>query len=257
MKFRNIFTDPQDVQTIREAGKISAGILKELKDSVVEGVSAKDIDDLAVRLCKDNNVKPAFKGVPGITYPFPNSVCVCVNDEVLHGIPSPEKIFKKGDVVKVDFGIIHKGFYTDHCVTVGIEPLSTKLQQLISTAKLCVDTAVKEAVVGKHVGDISFALQSVAELAGFNFVTTYCGHGIGKSLHEAPEVLSYGKRGSGVRLEEGMVLCIENQLTTGSAELEFNEDDWTLKTIDKSYGAMFEHMVMVREGSPEILTQMD
>ncbi len=257
MKFRNVFTDPNDIKTLREAGKLSAQILKQLRDAVKEGVSAKDIDDLAAKLCKENNVKPAFKGVEGIKYPYPNSMCVCVNDEVLHGIPHPDKIFKKGDVIKLDFGIIYKGFYTDHCVTVSLGPLPQRLEQLINTAKLCVDTAVKEAIVGNTVGDISFALQSVAELSGFEFVTTYCGHGIGKSLHESPEVTSYGRRGSGPQLIDGMVLCVENQITTGSAELRFDSDAWTLKTIDGSIGAMFEHMVIVRKGKPEILTLID
>lgn len=257
MKYKNVFTDPEDIKAIREAGKISAKILKKLKGSVKEGVSAKDIDDLAAELCKKHDVKAAFKGVPGITYPFPNSVCVSVNDEVLHGVPDESKIFKKGDVVKVDFGIIYKGFYTDHCVTVGIEPLSKELQKLISTAKLCVDTAVKEAIVGNRVGDISYALQSVSELAGFDFVTTYCGHGIGRSLHESPEVSSFGTKGTGPELVDGMVLCIENQITTGSANVVFKEDDWTLKTVDGSIGAMFEHMVIVRKDKPEILTLLD
>lgn len=257
MIYKNIFTDPEDVKAIREAGKLSAKILKELRDSVKEGVSAKDIDDLAAKLCAENGVVAAFKGVEGISYPFPNSVCISVNDEILHGVPHASKVFKKGDVVKVDFGIIYKGFYTDHCVTVGIEPISKELQKLISTAKLCVDTAVKEAVVGKTVGDISFALQTVSELAGFDYVTSYCGHGIGKSLHEAPEVSSFGQKGAGAKLEDGMLLCIENQITTGIAEVDFAEDDWTLKSVDGSIGAMFEHMVIVREGKPEILTLLD
>ncbi len=255
MKFKNIFTKEEDLTNLRQAASISTKILNELKTNVIEGNNAKEIDNLVDKLCKANNVIPAFKGVPSSYGPFPSAICISVNDEILHAIPKSSTIFKSGDIVKLDFGIIYKGFFTDHCVTVGVGKLTDDEQKLIQTAKLCVDTAVKQAIVGNTVNDISYALQTVAEMANLNYVTSYCGHGIGKSLHESPEVLSYWHPDFDIPLVEGMVLCIENQLTLGKSTLKLDKDKWTLKTVDGSKGAMFEHMIIVRKGSPEILTQ--
>lgn len=257
MKYNNVFTKPEDIRNIREATKISSIILKKLRDSVKIGVNAEDINQLAEEECKKNNVIPAFKGVPGPAIPFPKAVCVAVNDEILHGLPNSSTIFKSGDIVKIDFGIIYNGFYTDHCVTVGLGVLTDEENRLINTAKLCVDEAAKEAIVGNYTGDISYVLENITNLAGFNFVTSYCGHGIGKSLHESPEVLSWGDRNTGDKLVKGMLLCVENQVTIGSGNLRLQNDGWTLKTKDGSKGAMFEHMVLVSEDSPEILTILD
>ncbi len=257
MKYNNIFTSTSDISSIREATKISSQILKTLRDSVKGGLTAEDLNALAELECKKYNVLPAFKGVEGTKMPFDKAVCISINDEILHGRPSDVNVIKEGDIVKIDFGIIHNGFYTDHCVTVGVGILSKEEERLINTAKLCIDEAVKEAVVGNYTGDISYVLENIATLGGFNFVTTYCGHGIGKSLHESPEILSWGDRKTGVRLQEGMLLCIENQITMGSAKLKLQPDGWTLKTVDKSKGAMFEHMVLVGKNSPEILTILD
>src|SRR5260221_429499 len=190
--------------------------------------------------------------------PFPNSVCISVNDAILHGIPHKTIIFKDGDIVKIDFGIIYNGFYTDHCVTVGLGKLKDEEKKLISTAKLCIDTAVKNAIVGNKISDISNAMQTIASVSGFDFVRTYCGHGIGKALWLAPEVPSYVSYNSTqINLVEGMVLCVENQLTIGKSNLILDDDGWTLRTVDGSKGAMFEHMVIVRKGKPEILTLLD
>lgn len=257
MNYKNVFTSEQDISNLRKAAEISSSILRMLREEVKEGVTAGEIDELAAELCKKNGVKASFKGVPGVKSSYPASICISVNDEVLHAIPYKNKIFKKGDIVKLDFGVIYNGFYTDHCITVGLEPLNTEEKKLIATAKLCIDTAVKHAIVDKRIGDISYAMQTVAQMAGFNFITTYCGHGIGKSLHEAPEVPSWGYRNSGDRLIEGMVLCVENQLSLGSSDLEMDNDGWTLRTVDGSKTAMFEHMVIVRKKYPEILTLLD
>ncbi len=254
MKFKNIFTNPIEVQDIIKATDISSVILKKLKESVNIGVSALDINQIAEEQCAIYQVKPAFLGVEGKYFPFPKSLCVSVNDEVLHGLPSSNRIFKTGDIIKLDFGIIYKGFFTDHCITIGLGDLSKEEIRLISTAKLCVEEAVKEAIVGNFVGDISYKLEQIALLGGFNFVKTYCGHGIGRSLHESPEVLSWGSKKTGVKLEEGMLLCIENQLTMGKGALKLDKDGWTLKTVDGLKGAMFEHMVLVGKKQPKILT---
>ncbi len=257
MKFNNVFTNQEDVKNIREATRISSSILKTLRDAVRPGVSADDMNTLAEELCKKFEVLPSFKGVEGPKMPFPKSVCINVNDEILHGLPKSSTIFKEGDIVKVDFGIIYRGFYTDHCVTVGLGNLMAEEKRLINTAKLCIEEAAKEAVVGNYTGDISYVMENISNLGGFKFVTSYCGHGIGRSLHESPEVLSWGDRKTGTKLQEGMLLCVENQITLGSANLRLQPDGWTLKTVDGSKGAMFEHMVLVGKNKAEILTHLD
>jgi methionyl aminopeptidase len=254
MNDNNIITKKEDYEAVKEAASISVKILKEVKDNLEIGKTAKNLDDLVVELCKKYDVKPAFKGQPGILDPFPGNICISTNDEILHAIPKKGRVFKSGDIVKLDFGIIHKGFYTDHCITVGLGELAPDEKRLIETAKLCIDKAVEKAVIGNRVGDISNVLESITELADFKFVTTYCGHGIGKSLHLSPEIPSYGYPGSGLELKKGMVICVENQITIGSADLKMDSDGWTLKTIDGSKGAMFEHMVYIGENGPEILT---
>lgn len=257
MSQENIVKTEEDYLALKEAANISSKILKEIRDTLAIGKSAKELDDLAVELCKKYGVKPAFKNQPGPLQPYPANICISTNEEILHTIPTANRVFTDGDVVKLDFGIIHKGFYTDHCVTVGLGNVSEEERRLIETSKLCIDKAVEKAIVGNKIGDISSTMQAITEMAGFNFVVTYCGHGIGKQLHLAPEVPAYGVAGTGVELKDGMVLCIENQVTIGSSDLRMQRDGWTLKTTDGSKGSMFEHMVIVRKGKPEILTILD
>lgn len=264
MSNSNILKNKEEYLVLKEATKISVGILNELIAKAEVGVSAGEINQLAGELCVSNNVKPAFFGVPGPKVDFYYNVCISVNNGVLHGIPHSSIIFKEGDIVKIDFGVIHKGFYTDHCFTKIIRGEGGKIEinereeLLVKTAKLCIDTAVKAAVVGNRVLDISDAMQEICDLTGFNYVTNYCGHGIGKALWMEPEVPAYRWKGrENPELIDGMVLCIENQIMTGSSDLILDRDGWTLKTKDGSKGAMFEHMVIVRKDKPEILTLLD
>jgi methionyl aminopeptidase len=203
---------------------------------------------------------PAFKGVRGPTSDFPGAVCISVNDETLHTIPFSKRKFKSGDIIKIDFGIIYKNFATDHCITIGIGKLTDEEKRLINTAKNCVETAIKKALSGNTVGDISFALQTITELEGFEYVRDYAGHGIGKlehgGLHIVPSIPSFGMPGTGRELVEGQTICIENQVSLGAADLILDDDDWTLKTVDGSKTAMFEHTVMVGKKKPLILTKL-
>jgi methionyl aminopeptidase len=256
MKYYNIFTSKKDVTDIRKAAGISRNILAKLRDAVQIGNTPVEIDKLADSLCKEYNVLPAFRGVKGPKNNFPAACNVNVNDEALHAIPYSTFPFESGDLVTVDFGIIYNGFFTDHAITVGLGDLTSEEQRLIETAKLCVDTAIKQAVKGNHVGDISHALQSVADMAGFDYIRGYSGHGIGKDIHEAPSVPYHGKKGDGPELKEGMLLCIENQLSLGTGQLILDGDGWTLRTKDGSKTAMFEHMVMIKKGRPEVLTRL-
>jgi methionyl aminopeptidase len=241
MSYKNIIKTESDYSDIRNATEISVNILRELRDNVKIGVAASEID-----------------GVPGVVKPFPSNVCVNVNEVVLHGIPHSNIVFKSGDLVKVDFGVIHNGFYTDHCITIDLGDISSEEQRLVNTGKLCIDNAVQQAIVGNKVSDISKSLESVCNMAGFNFVKNYCGHGIGKALWLEPEVLSYTYKGQAeIPLIEGMCLCVENQVVLGKEDLVLDSDGWSLKTVDKSKGVMFEHMVIVRKSKPEILTLLD
>lgn len=258
MSYTNIVKTESDYKKIKKAADISSSILRELRDAVKEGVKASDIDSLASSLCQKNNVKAAFLGVPGVKGPFSSSVCISVNETILHGIPHSSIEFKSGDLVKVDFGVVYEGYYTDHCVTVAVGEITSEEKRLLETGRLCIDTAVKEAVVGKNVSDISRALQGVCDLAGFEFVRNFCGHGIGKSLWLEPEVLTYTYKGQEeISLIDGMCLCVENQIVLGKNSLYLDIDGWSLKTVDGSKGVMFEHMVIVRKNKPEILTLLD
>lgn len=254
--YKNIFTNKKDIEEYKAAGRISAEILSKIKEATKIGVTPKELDTLAGQLCIEYGVEPSFKGVEGPKDPFPANLCVCVNDETLHAIPYSEIPLKSGDIVKLDFGIIYNGFFTDHCVTVGLGELTEEELRLINTAKLAVDTAIKKAVEGNRIGDISNVIGSIAELSKLTVIRGFAGHGIGRSIHEEPLVPYEGYPNSGPRLVEGMILCIEVQLSLGSGRLRMDKDGWTLRTEDGSKTAMHEHVVMVGKKSPLILTKM-
>ena len=179
-----------------------------------------------------------------------------VNDEAVHAIPSSTRGFESGDVIKVDFGIIFDGINTDHGITLGVGEISEKRKSLISTAELSVNTAIEQALDKAKTGDVSYILGEIALMAGFDSVSNFGGHGIGRKIHYAPSIPFYGDKNTGETLVDGMLLCIENWITEGSADLYLEDDGWTLKTVDGSYSAMYEHMVIVRKGKPEILTKL-
>ncbi|BCX14261.1 MAG: methionine aminopeptidase [Candidatus Dojkabacteria bacterium] len=259
-KFLNVYTSQKEISTYKKAGEISVKILKELINITVKGSTPFEINERAKFLCKKYGVQSAFYGVPGPKNPFPGHVCVSVNDFILHTIPFSKKEFVDGDVVKIDFGIVYKGFYTDHCVTFGIGDVTEEDAKLIRTARLCVDTAIKQAKPGNKTGDISNALQTIAELEGYNYVTNYVSHGIGRKehggLHADPKILSYGKKGVGLTLPKGLAITVENQISKGSAQLILERDGWSLRTKDGEKAAMFEHTVIV-DDEPIIITKLD
>lgn len=244
-------------EDLKEATDISKKILNELLKLVNIGYSPNDVNELARELCKKHNVKSAFLGVSGSKGKFPAYVCVSVNDETLHTIPFSQRNFVSGDIVKVDFGIIYKGVYTDHCVTkiVG-NPLTEAHIRLVEISKLCIEKGIENAITGNTTGDISYAMQSICDLYNVNYIKNYCSHGIGINLHMEPEILSYGNPNTGMKLEEGMVITVENQITYGNPDLVLDDDGWTLRTIDGSYSAMTEHMVIVRKNKAEVLTRL-
>lgn len=256
MSYENIFTNKSDLVTYRKACRISAGILKELSEMIAPGVTPAEINKRAGELCEEQGVEPSFLDVPGPYGGFPGNLCVCVNDETLHAIPFSKRPFKEGDLVTIDFGVIYEGFFTDHSITKPVGSVSDEHQRLVDTAKLAVMTAIKQAKPGNRVGDISYVLGSISEMAGFTPIEGYAGHGIGKSIHQAPNIPYVGLRKTGPVLEEGMVFCIEVQISTGSGMLLLDPDGWTLRTEDGSMTAMHEHMVLITKKGPEILTTL-
>lgn len=256
MKFQNIYKSKNEKQAVKEACRISVSILNQLKGFAKIGATPKQLNELAGDLCSQHKVKPSFYGVKGPKNDFPGNLCVCVNDETLHAIPFSTFQFEPGDIVKIDFGIIFEEIYTDHCTTVAFGQLTDNERRLIDTTRLAVETASKQAMVGNRVGDISHALGSIAQMANFNSIRGYSGHGIGPSLHEDPSIPYEGSKGEGVLLEEGMLICVEVQLSLGTGKLRMDKDGWTLRTEDGSKTAMFEHMVLVGKDA-EILTRLD
>jgi methionyl aminopeptidase len=244
-----------DIKKYEEVAKLSTGILWELHQKTAGGVTPLEIDTLANELCEKNGVRPNFKGVGGPDNPYKYSTCISVNDVVVHGIPQ-NKALKKGDLVKVDFGIEKDGLNTDHCFTVVIgDYLSKDDKRLMEVGKKAVLKAAQMARVGKTTGDLGHAMESTVEAEGFTVAEQYVGHGIGKTLHDEPQVPAWGTPKEGQKLKEGMVICVEAQIIAGSNDLYLDNDGWSVKTRDESRSVMFEYMVVVGKKSANILTK--
>lgn len=249
-----IINSPQALKRYQQAADKSMIILKKLFDATVEGVTPRQIDQLADQECQKMGVIPCFKGVGPKNNRYRFATCISVNDTVVHGIPEA-KILKKGDVVKVDFGINDDGWFTDHCFCKSIGQASPADQQLMAVARKAIIAGAKQAVVGKKIGDIGQQIQSIVEAAGFSVVKEFVGHGIGHDMHDFPQIPAYGVKGTGIKLQEGMVLCVEAQVLASKNDQIYVEDNgWTVKTNDSSKAAMFEYMVLVGKKEAIFLT---
>lgn len=235
---------------MRSAGKILAGIMDEIASNVKPGVSTALLDEIANDLCKKNNVEPAFLGYND----FPATLCVGLDDIAVHGIPSDKEVLKAGDLISIDMGIKHQGLYSDHACTFGVGEIDNEGDKLIKTTKLALLAGIKQALDGNTTGDIGNAIEQIAILAGFSVITVMTGHGIGKKLHEEPAIPCFGDPGKGTKLKDGMILAIEAMINEGESDLIFEDDGWTTRTIDGKRSAIFEHTVLVKDNSPEILT---
>jgi methionyl aminopeptidase len=245
-----IITKPKDERVLREACSISVDILKQLGEEIQIGKTPLDIDSKAGYLCKLYNVKPAFKKVKGYNF----NTCISVNDVAVHGVPKDIPL-KEGDLVSIDFGIYHKGIYTDHCWTWSIGEPNEKNLKLLTAGRKAVENAVSKATVGNTTGDLGYEMITEAHNSGFETLKMFVGHGIGKTLHDEPEILAYGKKGSGTRLVDGMVLCIECQVADDVGhDINIDQDGWSAKTLNGGNSVMFEYMVIVRKDNPVILT---
>jgi len=238
-----------------EGGRILGNILQKLKTAAKIGVTTKELDALAYELIVDAGAKPAFLNYRphGAAHGYPATLCASVNDGIVHGLPS-ERVLREGDVLKLDLGLRYKGFYSDAALTVGIGKISREANNLMKAAERALDAGIREAVAGKTLGDIGFAIESIAKKNGFSVADGLTGHGIGRALHEDPYVLNSGRRGDGELLKNGMVLAIEPMLAAGSGAIRELPDD-SYVTMDGSLAAHFEHMVAITEKGNRILTK--
>jgi methionyl aminopeptidase len=240
----------REVAIMREAGRIVALTLLELQDKIRPGMTTAQLDRLAERTAAAMGAVPAFKGYNG----FPASLCASINDEVVHGIPSPARYLKDGDIISLDFGVVYQGFYGDAAVTVGVGSTSPQAHTLLTTTRDALLAGIRQATMGNRLFDVSHAIQVYAESRGYSVVRQYVGHGIGKRMHELPQVPNVGRPHDGPVLRPGMVLAIEPMLNTGTEQTVVRPDNWTVVTGDGGLSAHFEHTVAVTTGEPEILT---
>jgi methionyl aminopeptidase len=242
-----------EIKLMQDANQIVAETLSMLIDIVEPGITTYELDRMAEDLCRKRGSTPAFKGYHG----FPASLCVSLNEEVVHGIPTRKRKLKKGDIISVDFGVCYKGFYGDSAVTIPIGTISKKRQDLLRVTKESLDHAIQQVVIGNRISDISKAVQDHVEKEGYSIVRQFVGHGIGTSLHEGPEIPNYIQGGQSPRLIEGMVLAIEPMVNIGTYKVKVLRDGWTVITADNKPSAHFEHSVAVTGKGPLVLSSRD
>jgi methionyl aminopeptidase len=240
----------QEIEAMRAPNQLVAAILAELASAVAPGVTTEDLDALAEERARAAGAEPAFKGYRG----FPATLCVSVNDEVVHGIPSKRRVLESGDIVSIDMGVKLGGFYGDSAVTVPVGEVPRGVRTLLDVTRQSLEKAIAQVQIGGRLSDIGHAVQSWVETHGFSVVREFVGHGIGTSLHEEPQVPNYGKPGKGPVLAEGMVLAIEPMVAMGRPETKVLKDGWTAVTRDGSLAAHFEHTVAVTKDGPLVLT---
>lgn len=241
------------IELMRKAGRITALARKAAADAVRPGVTTNEIDRIVRRTIESAGAKPSFLGYGG----FPGSACVSINDEVIHGIPSAERVVQEGDIVKVDVGAFIGGFHGDCAATIPCGEVSEEALKLIEVTRQSFYEGIKFAREGNRISDVSHAIQSYVEPFGFSIVRDYVGHGVGENLHESPEIPNYGNPGHGVRLERGMTLAIEPMVNAGVYKVKVLPDGWTVKTRDGRLSAHYENTILITDGEPEILTSID
>ncbi|MEK7213580.1 MAG: type I methionyl aminopeptidase [Patescibacteria group bacterium] len=249
----------EDIQILREGGRRHAEILEKLKSMVRPGMSSKALNEEAHRMITEKGDTPAFLNYQpsGATRPFPASICISVNDEVVHGIPNEkEKILKEGDIVSLDLGLIHKGLITDAAITLPVGEISNELKTLLEVTEKALMAGIKAAKGGKTVGDIGVAIERLAVAHNYGIVEELSGHGVGYDVHEDPFVPNYGEAGKGEVLKPGMVLALEPMFNLGNREIFLDKDGYTYRTKDGKPSAHFEHTILITKGDAEILTKV-
>jgi len=245
-----ILKTKKELDKMQDSGYIASEVLNELKSRIKPGVTTKYLNDLAEKITYQHKAVPGFLGYQG----FPFTICASVNDEVVHGFPN-ETPLKEGDIIKIDYGALYNGWYSDSCFTAAVGKVSSTAKKLIDTSEKCLYKAIDKAIPGNRIGDISNIIQTTAEKAGFDPVKNYTGHGVGKNLHEAPQILNYGKPNEGILLKEGMVVAIEPIIAEKSYKNKIDHNKWTVRTLDGGLVAEFEHTIAITNNGPIILTK--
>jgi len=246
-----ILKSPREITQMRGAGRVVAAILEEVGKKVRPGITTVELDDIAVSEVKKRGAEASFKGYRG----FPASICTSVNEEVVHGIPG-SRVLQEGEIISLDFGALMNGFHGDAAVTVGVGKISTEAQKIIDATRDALQAGIAAARIGARLGDVSAAIQSYAEARGFSVVREYVGHGIGRELHEDPQVPNFGVTGEGPVLQKGMTMALEPMLNAGGWRTSVAEDKWTVVTADGRLSAHFEHTIVIDENGPGILTKL-
>ncbi|MGN6645345.1 MAG: type I methionyl aminopeptidase [Cytophaga sp.] len=242
----------EELEIIRESGKILGKAHAEIAKIIRPGVKTIELDKIAYQFIADNGGIPSFKGYNG----FPSTLCISVNEVVVHGFPSEYEL-KDGDIISVDCGVKYKGFHSDSAYTYPVGNVKEEVLKLLRITKESLYKGIEQAVAGNRMGDIGYAVQTFVEKEGYSVVRELVGHGLGKSLHEKPEVPNYGNRGKGLKLEENLVIAIEPMINLGKKNVVQENDGWTIRTSDRMPSAHFEHTVAVKKGKPEILTTFE
>ncbi len=246
------YKDINEIEKIRSSSLLVSKTLAELASLVKPGVSSLELDARAEEFIMDNKAKPGFKGYQG----FPATICASKNNEVVHGIPTHDPL-REGDIISIDCGVFKDGFYGDSAYTFAVGNISEEVEQLLNTTKKCLSEGVNKVIDGNTIGDIGSNIEKVAKDRGYSIVRELVGHGIGKNLHEEPNVPNYGKSGKGIKLSKGLVIAVEPMLNIGSSDVCTSEDGWTVLTQDGSLSAHFEHTVAVGLDGPDILSDFE
>ena len=241
----------EELELMRVAGRIVAGALSVLRDSVKEGIATQELDRIGETFIRDHGAVPSFKGYHG----YPATICASVNEEIVHGIPG-ERCLKAGDIISLDIGAIWQGYHGDAAISVAVGEIPEALQTLMTGTEAALAAGISECRPGRRLGDVSHAIERVAREAGLEVIREYGGHGIGRDMHEAPNIRNWGRASTGLRLEQGMTFCLEPMFTVGGYETLTLEDGWTVVTADGSVSAHFEHALAVMDGEPEVLTSL-
>ena len=247
----------EEIEILREGGRRLAGVLDEVEKNIAKGVTTEELNSIAERLIREGGDEPAFLGYKpdGSPSDYPATLCVSINDEIVHGIPG-SRILKEGDIIGIDLGLKHKGLFVDSARTIPVGEVDQSSKDLISVTKKALDCAIDAARGGGHIGDIGAAVESVVDGTGFSIVEELGGHGVGHNVHEDPFIPNYGKKGTREKLVPGMVLALEPMINEGSEDISLSmEDNFTFSTMDGKRSAHFEHTILITDGAPEILTK--
>ena len=247
-----ICKSPAEIEKLRQSGRMVRQLLGEMREQVRPGVTTLDLEKFLVRRLKELGARSAFKGYRG----YPCCLCASLNNEVIHGIPSDRQVLKEGDILSLDTGVVLDGYYGDSALTVPVGAIDGPAQRLLKVTEEALELAIDKVRLGNRLGDVSTAVQAHAEKNGFSVVREFVGHGIGKAMHEEPQIPNFGQPGHGPLLKEGMVFAIEPMVNAGGAAVRVLDDNWTAVTVDGSRSAHFEHMVAVTRNGPDVLTRL-